>query len=198
MEETFGALGELVTQGKVRYLGISEAGAESVRRAHATAPLSAVQTEYSLFTRHVERNGVLAVIRELGIGFVAYSPLSRGMLTGQVRDLTDLASDDYRRTVPRFGSGHLDRNLRLVDRIAEIAAGLGATVGQMALAWVLAQGDDIVALPGTKRRAYLEENLAAAGMSLDAATLAALEEAVPREGVSGARYGEEHGAAVEE
>jgi aryl-alcohol dehydrogenase-like predicted oxidoreductase len=184
--ETFGALGELVAEGKVRYLGISEASAETIRAAHAAAPLSAVQTEYSLFTRTVETNGVLDTVRELGIGFVAYSPLGRGMLTGTLRSVADLPADDFRRTAPRFSEEHFHHNLVLADRVRAIAEKAGVTPGQLALAWVLAQG--ATAIPGTKRRTYLEENAAAASIALDDATLASLDEAIPADEVAGARY----------
>lgn len=186
VEETFGALGELVSEGKLRYLGISEASPESIRTAHAAAPLSAVQTEYSLFTRTVESNGVLETLRELGIGFVAYSPLGRGFLTGGLRSVEGLPDSDFRRSVPRFAGENLEHNLRLVDRIRAIAERLDVTSGQLALAWVLAQG--VTAIPGTKRRVYLEENVAAAGLVLDAGTLTALDEAVPTGAVAGERY----------
>jgi aryl-alcohol dehydrogenase-like predicted oxidoreductase len=197
VEETFGALGELVAAGKVRYLGISEAGADTIRRAHATAPLSAVQTEYSLFTRHVETNGVLDTVRALGIGFVAYSPLGRGLLTGQVRSLDELAESDLRRILPRFQGENLTHNLSLLDRVKELAAGLNASPAQLALAWVLAQGDDVTAVPGTKRRRYLEENVRAAELHLDAATLEALDRAVPAASVAGDRYPEAVTAGID-
>lgn len=186
VEETFGALGDLVAEGKVRYLGISEASAESIRAAHAAAPLSAVQTEYSLFTRNVETNGVLDTVRELGIGFVAYSPLGRGFLTGGLRSTEGLPETDFRRTAPRFAGQNLERNLTLVDRVRAIAGERGVTPGQLSLAWVLAKG--VTAIPGTKRRTYLEENVAAAGLRLDERTLAALEKAVPADEVAGERY----------
>jgi aryl-alcohol dehydrogenase-like predicted oxidoreductase len=186
VEETFGALGELVSEGKLGYLGISEASPESIRAAHAAAPLSAVQTEYSLFTRTVESNGVLETLRELGIGFVAYSPLGRGFLTGELRSVEGLPDGDFRRSAPRFAGENLEHNLRLVDRIRAIAEKLDVTSGQLALAWVLAQG--MTAIPGTKRRVYLEENVAAADLVLDAETLTALDEAVPTGAVAGERY----------
>jgi aryl-alcohol dehydrogenase-like predicted oxidoreductase len=186
VEETFGALGELVSEGKLGYLGISEASPESIRAAHAAAPLSAVQTEYSLFTRTVESNGVLETVRELGIGFVAYSPLGRGFLTGELRSVEGLPENDFRRSAPRFAGENLEHNLRLVDRIRAIAKKLDVTSGQLALAWVLAQG--ATAIPGTKRRVYLEENVAAADLVLDAETLTALDEAVPTGAVAGERY----------
>jgi aryl-alcohol dehydrogenase-like predicted oxidoreductase len=194
--ETFGALGELVAEGKVRYLGISEASAETIRVAHATAPLSAVQTEYSLFTRTAETNGVLDTVAELGIGFVAYSPLGRGILTGTVRSIDDLPADDFRRTAPRFSGDNFAHNLALADRVRTIAEKVGATPGQLALAWVLAQGH--TAIPGTKRRAYLEENVDAATLTLDAATLAELGDAVPADKIAGERYAADFMSAVQE
>ncbi|MFC0541277.1 aldo/keto reductase [Kutzneria chonburiensis] len=184
--ETFGALAELVAEGKVRYLGISEASAESIRAAHRAAPLSAVQTEYSLFTRTVETNGVLDTVRELGIGFVAYAPLGRGVLTGQLRSLDSLPDKDWRRTAPRFAGDNLAHNLVLADRVRAIADRHGVTPGQLALAWVLAQG--ATAIPGTKRRSYLEENVAAATVALNTDTLAELDAAIPAGEVAGERY----------
>ncbi|GAA1299780.1 aldo/keto reductase [Pseudonocardia xinjiangensis] len=184
--ETFGALGELVAEGKVRYLGICEASAETVRAAHAAAPLSAVQTEYSLFTRTVETNGVLDTVRELGIGFVAYSPLGRGLLTGELRSLDGLPEGDWRRSAPRFSGENFAHNLALADRVRVIAEKYDATPGQLALAWVLAHG--VTAIPGTKRRAYLEENVAAATLTVDAETLTALAEVIPADEVAGERY----------
>ena len=154
IEDTVGAMAELVRAGKVRHLGLSEAGGATIRRAHAVHPITAVQTEYSLWTRDPE-DGVLATCRELGIGFVAYSPLGRGFLTGQIRKFENLAPDDYRRLSPRFQGANFQHNLALVDRVREIAVGKGCTPGQLALAWVLAQGGDIAPIPGTKRRSYL-------------------------------------------
>ncbi|MEU8384252.1 aldo/keto reductase [Streptosporangium sp. NPDC048865] len=194
--ETFGALGELVAEGKVRYLGISEASAETIRAAHAAAPLSAVQTEYSLFTRTVETNGVLDTVRELGIGFVGYAPLGRGLLTGTLRSVADLPADDFRRTAPRFSDEHFDHNLALADRVRDIAEKAGVTPGQLALAWVLAQG--ATAIPGTKQRRYLEENVAAASLVLDDATLSSLNEAIPADEVAGERYVPQGMQAVQE
>ncbi|MEV4532619.1 aldo/keto reductase [Asanoa sp. NPDC049518] len=196
VEESFGALGELVAEGKVGYLGISEASPESIRRAHTTAPLSAVQTEYSLFTRDVEVNGVLATTRELGIGFVAYSPLGRGFLSGTIRNLTDVPEGDFRRTWPRLADGNLDLNLALVDRISAIADREGVTPAQIALAWVLGQG--ATAIPGTKRRSYLADNVAAAGIDLSPAVLAELSVAAPVGAAVGARYTPQAMAAIEE
>ncbi|MFE0820683.1 aldo/keto reductase [Streptomyces sp. NPDC058847] len=194
--ETFGALGELVTEGKVGYLGISEASAETIRAAHAAAPLSAVQTEYSLFTRTVETNGVLQTARELGIGFVAYAPLGRGFLTGRLRSLDELPENDWRRTAPRFNEDNFAHNLALADRVRALAEKSGVTPGQLALAWVLAQG--VTAIPGTKRRAYVEENVAAATLTVDADTLAALEEAIPAGEVAGERYYTQGMQAIQE
>ncbi|MDR7302955.1 aldo/keto reductase [Haloactinomyces albus] len=188
--ETWGAMSELVQAGKVRYLGISEASPESIRAAHATHPVTAVQTEYSLFSREPEDNGVLATCRELGIGFVAYSPLGRGFLSGTIRSIDDLPSDDWRRGAPRFQGENFDRNLAVVDRVHELAEGKGATASQLALAWVLAQGDDIVAIPGTKRRTYLDENVAAMDVILTQTDLDAIEELAPRGVASGQRYDE--------
>ena len=188
VEETFGALAELVAAGKVRHLGICEASAATIRRAHAVHPLTAVQTEYSLATRDVEANGVLAACRDLGIGFVAYSPLGRGLLTGRIRSLDHLAENDFRRIVPRFQADNLKANLHVVERLEALAAAKNITTGQLALAWVLAQGDDVVAIPGTKRVTYLEENTAASGVSLSAHDLAALDEIAPHGVAAGDRY----------
>jgi aryl-alcohol dehydrogenase-like predicted oxidoreductase len=187
IEETVGAMGELVAAGKVRFIGLSEAAPETIRRAHATHPLSAVQSEYSLWTRDPE-DEVLPTLRELGIGFVPYSPLGRGFLTGQIRSLDDLPEEDWRRTNPRFQGEALAENLRLADRVAELAEGIGATPAQVALAWVLAKGDDLVPIPGTKSPARLEENAAAADLALTDAQVAALDAAISRDAVRGARY----------
>jgi aryl-alcohol dehydrogenase-like predicted oxidoreductase len=196
-EETFGALAELVAEGKLRYLGISEASAASIRAAHAVTPLSAVQTEYSLFTRGVEVNGVLDTVRELGIGFVAYAPLGRGFLTGAVRSVRDLPEHDFRRTSPRFADGNLEHNLALLDRLTAAAEELGVTPGQLALAWVLAQ-EGVTALPGTKRRTWLEQNVAAAGLALDPGTLAGLSAAIPVGAAAGERYAPTGMASLQE
>ncbi|MEU0119745.1 aldo/keto reductase [Streptomyces bobili] len=198
VEETFGALGELVAAGKVRYLGICEALPESIRAAHATAHLSAVQSEYSLFTRTAETNGVLETVKELGIGFVAYSPLGRGLLTGGLRTIEDLPENDFRRTAPRFAGENLQHNLQLVDRVRAVADDLHITAGQLALAWVLAQGDHVTAIPGTKRRTYLEQNVAASGVVLGQATLKELDEAVPADAVVGQRYTPPAMASIQE
>jgi aryl-alcohol dehydrogenase-like predicted oxidoreductase len=187
VEETWGAMSELVDAGKVRYLGISEASPETLRRAHAVHPVSALQSEYSLFARDPE-DDLLPTCRELGVGFVAYSPLGRGFLTGRIRTPEDFAPDDYRRTSPRFMGENFERNLELVERVFEIAAEKDVTPSQLALAWLLRQGDDIVPIPGTKRRRYLEENLAAADIALDDEDLARLEEAAPRGAAAGQRY----------
>jgi aryl-alcohol dehydrogenase-like predicted oxidoreductase len=191
IEDTVGAMSELVEAGKVRHLGLSEASAETIRRAHAVHPITALQTEYSLFTRDLE-DEILPTIRELGIGLVPYSPLGRGLLTGAITAADDLESADSRRTpyFPRFSGDALEANLALVVRIREIAEAKGATPGQLALAWVLAQGDDVVPIPGTKRVRYLEENVAAAALQLTEEDLSALEQAVPREAVAGDRYGD--------
>ncbi len=191
IEDTVGAMAELVQAGKVRHLGLAEAAPETIRRAHAVAPITALQTEYSLFSRDLE-DEILPTLRELGIGLVPYSPLGRGLLTGAITTHDDLAADDSRRSpyFPRFGAEALDANLALVARVREIADAKGATPGQLALAWVLAQGDDVVPIPGTKRVRYLEENVAAAQLSLDADDLRALDEAVPRDAVVGDRYGD--------
>ncbi|MBL0748672.1 aldo/keto reductase [Nocardioides baculatus] len=190
IEETVGAMKELVDAGKVRHIGLSEASAANIRKAHAVHPITALQTEYSLFTRDLE-DEILPTLRELGIGLVPYSPLGRGMLTGAVTR-ESLESDDSRATgrFPRFDGDALDANLALVDRITQIAGEKGCTPGQLALAWVLAQGDDVAPIPGTKRVKYLEENVGAAAVELGADDLAALEQAVPRDAVAGDRYGD--------
>jgi aryl-alcohol dehydrogenase-like predicted oxidoreductase len=193
VEETWGALRELVEAGKVRHVGISEAAPETIRRAHAVQPVTAVQTEYSLWTRDPEDDGVLATCAELGIGFVAYSPLGRGFLSGQIRSLDDLAPDDFRRRNPRFQGENFARNLELVDRVRAIADEKGVTPGQLALAWVMARsgrdGDPaIVPIPGTKRVAYLEENVAAADVRLSDDDLRRLDDAAPAGTTAGDRY----------
>ncbi|MFL6135336.1 MAG: aldo/keto reductase [Nocardioidaceae bacterium] len=191
IEDTVGAMSELVQAGKVRHLGLSEASAQTIRRAHAVHPITALQTEYSLFTRDLE-DEILPTLRELGIGLVPYSPLGRGLLTGAIAGPDALSSDDSRRSgyFPRFNGDALDANLALVAKIREIGEAKGATPGQLALAWVLAQGDDIVPIPGTKRVKYLEENVAAASVTLTDEDLTALEDAVPRGAVAGERYGD--------
>lgn len=195
IEETVGAMARLVQEGKVRYLGLSEAGPETIRRAHATHPISALQTEYSLWSREVEEE-ILPTVRELKIGFVAYSPLGRGFLTGQIKRFEDLAPDDWRRNSPRFRGENFDRNLALVKKVEEMAAKKGVRASQLALAWVLAQGDDIVPIPGTKRTKYLEENVHAVDVKLSKDDLAALDALAPRGIAAGARYDEGGMAAV--
>ncbi|HVY77789.1 MAG TPA: aldo/keto reductase [Solirubrobacterales bacterium] len=187
IEETVGAMAELVEAGKVRHLGLSEAAPETVRRAHATHPIAALQTEYSLWSRDPEEE-ILPTLRELGIGFVPYSPLGRGFLTGRFRSPDDLADDDFRRANPRFAGENLERNLGLVERVEEIAAERGVTAGQLALAWVLAQGEEVVPIPGTKRRSYLEENVAATEIELNDEDMRRLDEAAPRGAAAGDRY----------
>lgn len=185
IEDTVGAMAELVRKGKVRYLGLSEAGAKTIRRAHATHPISALQSEYSLWTRDYE-DEVIPTLRELGIGFVPFSPLGRGFLTGNLRELSD---DDMRAKLsPRFQRENLEKNLRVVDRIKEIAKEKKITPSQLALAWVLAQGKDIVPIPGTKRRTYLEENIGATRVQLSKTDLARIEEVAPKGFAAGGRY----------
>ena len=187
IEETVGAMAELVDNGKVRFIGLSEAGPETIRRAHQVHPISALQTEYSLWTRDVEAE-ILPTLRELGIGLVAYSPLGRGFLTGEITSPDDLAPGDFRRTNPRFQGENFDRNLQLVNRVREIAAEKDCTAGQLALAWVLAQGEDIVPIPGTKRRRYLEQNAEATELELTADDLRRLDEVAPVGAAAGDRY----------
>jgi aryl-alcohol dehydrogenase-like predicted oxidoreductase len=188
IEDTVGAMAELVTAGKVRYLGLSEAAPATIRRAHAVHPITALQTEYSLWERHVEAQ-ILPTVRELGIGFVAYSPLGRGFLAGRIAKPSDLAEGDTRvQRFPRFAADAFDKNRALVDRVSVVAARRGVTVAQLVLAWVLAQGQDIVPIPGTKRRAYLEEDLAALDVRLTTGQIKELEIAVPEQEVIGARY----------
>lgn len=187
IEETVGAMAELVQAGKVRFIGLSEAGPETLRRAHAVHPIAAVQSEYSLQSRDVEHD-VLPTCRELGIGFVAYSPLGRGLLTGAITKPGDLDPDDWRQSSPRFQGDALDHNLALVEASREVAVELGCSLAQLALAWVLAQGDNIVPIPGTKRRKYLEQNVEAAGLVLSPQQLARLDELVPAQSVQGERY----------
>jgi aryl-alcohol dehydrogenase-like predicted oxidoreductase len=188
IEETVGAMAELVEAGKVLHLGMSEAAPETLRRGHATHPITALQTEYSLWTRDPEDDGVLATCRELGVGFVAYSPLGRGFLTGQITSPGDLEAGDFRRHHPRFQGENFQRNLDLVDKVREIAREKGCTPGQLALGWLLAQGQDVVPIPGTKRVRYLEENLAALDVSLTAAELRRIDEVAPVGVTSGDRY----------
>ncbi len=187
IEETVGAMAELVEEGKVRYLGLSEASPETVRRAHAVHPISALQSEYSLWTRDPE-DGPLQTCRELGIGFVAYSPLGRGFLTGQIRSPEDLGEGDFRGRLPRFQGENFQRNLNLVASVEEIAEEKGRTPGQVALAWVFSRGEDVVPIPGTKRRRYLEENAESADVELTEEELGRLEQAFPKGAAAGERY----------
>src|SRR4051812_42779525 len=188
IEETVGAMAELVRAGKVRYLGLSEAAPETIRRAHATHPISALQTEYSLWSRDVEENGVLATVRELGIGFVAYSPLGRGFLTGEIKKPEDFGPGDFRGRHPRFQGENFRKNLELVAEVERIAAKKGVLPAQLALAWVLARGEDIVPIPGTKRVKYLEQNAAAASVQLTPEEVARLDAMLPVGAASGTRY----------
>ncbi|MFD6530627.1 aldo/keto reductase [Streptomyces sp. NPDC060184] len=188
VEETVAALGDLVAEGKIRYVGVSEVSAANLRKAHAVHPIAAVQSEFSLWTRDVVEGGVLAAARELEISLVAYSPLGRGFLTGTVRDLAGLTADDFRLGNPRFADGALEANLPLLDRLATIARDHGATPGQIALAWVLAQGEDIVAIPGTRRVSYLEENTEAAAVRLTPEEVALLDSAFGAAHITGERY----------
>ncbi len=190
IEETVGAMAKLVAEGKVKYLGLSEASAETLRRASKVHRITALQSEYSLWTRDPESNDVLTACRELGISLVAYSPLGRGFLSGEIKKFEDLAEDDYRRQSPRFQGENFDKNLKLVEKIEELAREKEATASQLALAWVLAQGEDIVPIPGTKRRKYLEQNAAAADIELSAEDLQRIEEVFPKDAASGARYPE--------
>ena len=187
IEETVGAMAELVAAGKVAHLGLSEAAPETIRRAHAVHPIAALQTEYSLWSREPEEE-ILPTVRELGIGFVPYSPLGRGFLTGRFQSPDDLPEGDFRRVNPRFEGENFDRNLKLVERVTEIAAEKGVTPGQLALAWVLAQGEDLVPIPGTKRLKYLEENVAAAEVELSDEDLRRIDEAAPAGAAVGDRY----------
>jgi aryl-alcohol dehydrogenase-like predicted oxidoreductase len=189
IEDTVGAMAELVQEGKVRYIGLSEAAPDTIRRAHAVHPISALQTEYSLWSRDPEPE-ILPALRELGIGFVAYSPLGRGFLTGGIRSVESLDEKDFRRRGPRFQGENLERNLELVAVVEALAAEKGAKPSQVALAWVLSRGDDIVPIPGTKRRSYLEENAAAAEIELTAEELDRLEQAFPAGAAAGDRYGD--------
>ena len=196
IEETVGAMAELVKAGKVRHLGLSEAGPATIRRAAAVHPIAALQTEYSLWSREPE-DGLLQAVRELGIGFVAYSPLGRGFLTGQIRKFEDLPADDRRRIFPRFQGENFQKNLDLVARIEALAKAKGCTPGQLALAWVLAQGDDVVPIPGTKRLAYLDENLGALKVKLTPGDLSQIDAAMPAALVAGQRYTAQALAAVD-
>jgi len=189
IEDTVGAMADLVRQGKVRYLGLSEAGPQTIRRAHAVHPIAALQTEYSLWSRDPE-DEILPLLRELGIGFVPYSPLGRGFLTGQIRSVDDLAEDDFRRNSPRFQGENFRKNLDLVREIEAMAREKGCAPSQLALAWVLAQGEDIVPIPGTKRRRYLEENVGALDVSLTPEDLARIDRIIPPGAAAGTRYPE--------
>jgi len=188
IEETVGAMAELVRAGKVRYLGLSEASSETLRRAHRIHPIAALQSEFSLWSRDPQEHGVLATCRELGVALVAYSPLGRGFLTGALKSPDDFAADDYRRLSPRFQGENFQRNLELVERVRALAEAKGVTPGQVALAWVLAQGEDIVPIPGTRRRHYLLENLAALEVQLSASERAELDDLFTPESVAGTRY----------
>jgi len=190
IEDTVGALGELVKAGKVRYIGLSEVSAATLRKAHSVSPISSVQSEYSLWTREPEVDGVLETCRELGIGFLAYSPLGRGFLTGQINQFEDFAEDDYRRFSPRFQGENFQRNLDLVKRVTELARAHGATASQLALAWVMIKSPQVVPIPGTKRRTYLEENLKALDVKLTAAEISQMEAAFPIGVAAGERYPE--------
>jgi aryl-alcohol dehydrogenase-like predicted oxidoreductase len=196
IEETVGEMGRAVEAGKVRFLGLSEAAPDTLRRAHAAHPITALQTEYSLWSRDPEINDVFKTVRELGIGFVPYSPLGRGFLTGALRSPEDFDEDDNRRNHPRFQGANFAANLALVDKVKAIAADKGVTPGQLALAWVLAQGDDLVPIPGTKRIAYLDENLGALELTLGSRDLAAIEAVFPTDAAAGTRYPESSMAAL--
>jgi len=196
IEETVAAMAQLVKEGKVRYLGLSEAGPETLRRAMKVHPITALQTEYSLWTRDPESNGVLAACRELGIGFVAYSPLGRGFLTGQFKRYEDFSADDYRRHSPRFQGDNFQKNLELVRKVEELAVEKQCKPSQLALAWVMEQGNDIVPIPGTKHKKYLEENAAAADLKLSQQDLAVIDEVFPLEAAAGQRYPEHMMAMV--
>ncbi|MGQ3042752.1 MAG: aldo/keto reductase [Brevundimonas aurantiaca] len=195
IEETVGAMAELVTEGKVRFLGLSEASPETLRKAHATHPITALQTEYSLWSREPE-DALFAVTRELGIGFVPYSPLGRGFLSGEIRSVDDLAPDDFRRTNPRFMGENFQKNLDLVEAVKAIAADKGVTAAQLALAWVLAQGDDLIPIPGTRRVATLEQNVAAVDLVLTPQDLARIDAIFPKGAAVGHRYAEAARAAL--
>lgn len=190
IEETVGAMARLVEEGKIRHIGLSEASAETLKRANAVHQITALQSEYSLWTRDVEDNGILETCRELGIGFVAYSPLGRGFLSGEIKRFEDLAEDDWRRSNPRFQGENFEKNLKLVVKIKEIADEKGITASQLALAWDLAQGDDIIPIPGTKRRKYLEQNAAAVNIRLNADELAQIDDVFPQDAAAGLRYTE--------
>lgn len=191
IEETVGAMTDLVKAGKVRWIGLSEAGAATIERAHAVHPVTALQSEYSLWTRDVDENGILATCERLGIGFVPYSPLGRGFLTGAIRSPEDFDADDYRRTNPRFTGDNFARNLKLVDAVRELAAAKGCTAAQLALAWVLARGEHVVPIPGTRCIANLDDNLGALGVTLTAQDLADIDAVFPLGAAAGTRYAEQ-------
>lgn len=195
IEETVGAMAGLVKAGKIRYLGLSEAGSKTIRRAHKVHPISALQTEYSLWSRDVE-DDILPTVRELGIGFVPYSPLGRGFLTGQITTFEDLSKDDFRRHSPRFQGDNFDKNIQLVKKIEQLAKERDCAPSQLALAWLLAQGDDIVPIPGTKRRRYLEENVGATEVKLSQSDLAKIDDIAPKGIAAGTRYPEQAMAAL--
>ena len=196
IEDVVGAMGDLVREGKVRFLGLSEAGEQTIRRAHAVHPISALQSEYSLWERNLEPR-IIPLLRELGIGLVPFAPLGRGFLTGQVKRAEEYPEDDFRRNDPRYQGANFDANVRAASAVREIATRKGVTAGQIALAWLLRKGNDIVPIPGTKRRAYLEENVASADVSLTRAEMAALDTALAPEKVSGPRYAPTHQAMVD-
>ncbi|MET0403031.1 MAG: aldo/keto reductase [Cystobacter sp.] len=196
IEDVVGAMAGLIREGKVRYLGLSEAGAETIRRAHAVHPISALQSEYSLWERDLEQH-LLPTLRELGIGLVPFSPLGRGFLTGTVQRAESFPEGDFRRTDPRLQGANFDANQRIADAVKDLARSKGATPGQLALAWLLSRGEDIAPIPGTKRRKYLEENVAAAQVVLTAAEVAQLDAAVPAGSTAGPRYGPQHMAHIE-
>ncbi len=196
IEETVGAMAKLIEEGKIRHIGLSEASAETLRRASKVHKITALQSEYSLWTRDVEENGVLETCRELNIGFVPYSPLGRGFLSGEIKKFDDLEADDWRRTNPRFQGENFDKNLKLVEKLEEIAKEKDVTASQLALAWVLAQGKDVVPIPGTKRVKYLEQNAAAADIILSQEELAAIEDVFPKDAAAGLRYPEAMMASV--
>ncbi len=190
IEETVGAMARLIDEGKIRHIGLSEASADTLKKASAVHEITALQSEYSLWTRDVEDNGVLETARELGIGLVPYSPLGRGFLSGEIKTIDDLEDDDWRRTNPRFQDDNFDKNIKLVERIKEIAEEKGVAASQLALAWVLAQGEDLVPIPGTKRRKYIEQNAAAVDIELTADEVERINEVFPRDAASGLRYPE--------
>jgi len=196
IEETVGAMADLVREGKVRYLGLSEVGEDTIRRAHRTHPISALQSEYSLWERNLDLR-IIPVLRELGIGLVPFSPLGRGFLTGTAKRAEDYPESDYRHGDPRFQGENFDRNMRAAARVHEIAARKGATPGQIALAWLLHKGDDMVPIPGTKRRSYLEDNAGAVNVALTSDDMRQLDEALKAEAVSGPRYNEHYQAFID-